>query len=500
MDFSGGFGGGGLDDHTFTQNCTPPAIDDFPKDLFTEKQRQDGAVVLHVIASLYLFVALAVVCDKYFVPAVERICQALNMSNDVAGATFMAAATSAPELFVNVIGTFITEGDIGVGTIVGSAVFNILAVAACCGIGAGIVVPLDWWPLTRDCLAYGVTVSLMICIIHDERVEWYEALTLVLLYIVYTGVMYWDKQIQRCARGQLREGANRKPSADPSSVEAGEVQLPLQQQNSEDVTSQQQQQQQQQQNGSVKGASPLIVDSTQVTTPIQQDSDNGSVAGGSGILSTSSMFHWPKGQEWWRQVAWLLVWPIHLVFLVTIPDCEKPRFKRWFPLTFLMCIVWIGSLSYVVAWMITIIGDTLKIPDSVMGITFLAAGTSVPEAVSSVIVAKQGHGSMGISNSIGSNTFDILLCLGLPWLIKASFLPTTEGQHFVGINSRGLEYSAISLLSTLLLLYATFSCNKFQLDRKVGQACLLMYGMFLVLASLIELNVFFMVNLPTCGR
>lgn len=51
----------------------------------------------------------------------------------------MAAATSAPELFVNVIGTFITEGDIGVGTIVGSAVFNILAVAACCGIGAGMV-------------------------------------------------------------------------------------------------------------------------------------------------------------------------------------------------------------------------------------------------------------------------------------------------------------------------------------------------------------------------
>lgn len=51
----------------------------------------------------------------------------------------MAAATSAPELFVNVIGTFITEGDIGVGTIVGSAVFNILAVASCCGIGAGTV-------------------------------------------------------------------------------------------------------------------------------------------------------------------------------------------------------------------------------------------------------------------------------------------------------------------------------------------------------------------------
>lgn len=55
-------------------NCTPPAIDDFPPDFFTRQQRQSGAVVLHAIGSLYLFLALAVVCDKYFVPAVEKIC------------------------------------------------------------------------------------------------------------------------------------------------------------------------------------------------------------------------------------------------------------------------------------------------------------------------------------------------------------------------------------------------------------------------------------------
>ena len=35
-------------------------------------------------------------------------------------------------------------------------------------------------------------------------------------------------------------------------------------------------------------------------------------------------------------------------------------------------------------------GHTLRIPDSVMGLTFIAAGTSVPEAVSSIIVARQG--------------------------------------------------------------------------------------------------------------
>lgn len=53
----------------------------------------------------------------------------------------------------------------------------------------------------------------------------------------------------------------------------------------------------------------------------------------------------------------MLTWPIHFVFMFTIPDCDKPRFNKCFPLTFIMCIVWIGSLSYVVAWMITIIGS-----------------------------------------------------------------------------------------------------------------------------------------------
>lgn len=106
---------------------------------------------------------------------------------------------------------------------------------------------------------------------------------------------------------------------------------------------------------------------------------------------------YPSEQGFLRQILWIVTWPIYFIFFITIPDCEKPRYKRLFPLTFIMCIVWIGSLSYLVAWMITIIGHTLRIPDSVMGITFLAAGTSVPEAVSSVIVAKQGTGDLKIT-------------------------------------------------------------------------------------------------------
>lgn len=63
----------------------------------------------------------------------------MSLSQDVAGATFMALATCTPELFTNLIGTFITDSDLGVGTVVGSAVFNTLGVPACGGITASIV-------------------------------------------------------------------------------------------------------------------------------------------------------------------------------------------------------------------------------------------------------------------------------------------------------------------------------------------------------------------------
>jgi Ca2+/Na+ antiporter len=55
-----------------------------------------------------------------------------------------------------------------------------------------------------------------------------------------------------------------------------------------------------------------------------------------------------------------------------------------------MTIVWLCLLTYLMVWMVTIIGFTFGIPDSVMGITFLAAGSSVPDALSSVLVVRQG--------------------------------------------------------------------------------------------------------------
>ena len=59
-----------------------------------------------------MFWAVAIVCDDYFVPCLEIICDKLGLQTDVAGATFMALGSSAPELFASVIGKeFGGDGD-----------------------------------------------------------------------------------------------------------------------------------------------------------------------------------------------------------------------------------------------------------------------------------------------------------------------------------------------------------------------------------------------------
>lgn len=120
---------------------------------------------------------------------------ALNMSEDVVGATFMAAATSSPELFINSVGTFITKSDIGVGAVVGSAVFNVLCVPACCGLFTGQVIKLDWWPVSRDCFMYAVSVVSLIVVLNDGRVMWYEGLALALAYFIYISGKCIDRKL-----------------------------------------------------------------------------------------------------------------------------------------------------------------------------------------------------------------------------------------------------------------------------------------------------------------
>lgn len=117
----------------------------------------------------------------------------------------MAAGGSAPELFTSLIGTF-RESDIGFGTIVGSATFNVLFVIAMCALLTKKALTLTWWPLFRDCSYYAVGLLLLaiFCgIVTPNEVHLWEATILFAWYIGYCLMMSRNAQLYKALTGKV---------------------------------------------------------------------------------------------------------------------------------------------------------------------------------------------------------------------------------------------------------------------------------------------------------
>ena len=104
----------------------------------------------------------------------------------------MAAGGSAPELFTSVIGVFIAVSDVGIGTIVGSAVFNVLFVIAACAFASAEALKLTAWPLIRDTTFYSIALIVLVIFFLDDSIKWYEALILFLWYFCYVIFMKFN--------------------------------------------------------------------------------------------------------------------------------------------------------------------------------------------------------------------------------------------------------------------------------------------------------------------
>ncbi|XP_056136224.1 sodium/potassium/calcium exchanger 3-like [Lampris incognitus] len=559
-----------------SKNCTAPALHEFPTDLFTHRERTEGAVALHVLCTIYMFCSLALICDDYFVPSLEKICEHLHLSEDVAGATFMAAGSSAPELFTSVIGVFVTKGDVGVGTIVGSAVFNILCIIGVCGFFAGQAVRLSHWTLLRDSIYYTFSIVALIVFIYDEKVTWWESLVLILMYTVYIVMMKFNARAQRYfdrrkkSSGNLANGMTGSTDLDdnvtceatavllktanfhckPSVLMVDEMlsayphQLSFSEAgmrimitnhfsprtrltmasrmlinerqrlinttetrvnrvtNGESDSAARLQERRPLENGmggTERGLNGRCrvpgAEAGNETENENEDNENNDEEGEGEDSNEGPLVPFRPPAGVCNKVKWLFMWPLCFLLFFTVPNCAKRRWEKWFLVSFFTATIWIAALSYVMVWMVTLIGFTLGIPDVIMGITFLAAGTSVPDCMASLIVARQGLGDMAISNSIGSNVFDILVGLGLPWTLQTLCIDYGSSVH---INSKGLIFSVGLLLASVFLTVLGVHLNKWTLDKRLGLACLLIYAIFLCFSILIEFNVFIFVNLPMC--
>lgn len=517
------------------------------------------------------------------------------MSDDVAGATFMAAGSSAPELFTALLGVFIAKGDVGTGTIVGSAVFNILFVIGLCGVFTKSA-KLNWWPVMRDSSYYALTVLVLIIFIGDGEVGTIESSIMLILYVVYILVMKFNVELRELVVSKLPidklgldpHGSSTNDDVDVGVIESGEsIQISKKATAVNSLSSYQSISMDDPYGGSswtapaydqytdpwsdsgptsssmamapssVKRKNPnyippshdprktslieaaciqilrhrklfrprthfyaaatlIIIKNRKATTGNKLDSmvkagpskgqakrvmsaiRQDTIVGGRKPSIAPEPEEWlsapnPLVVGWFPVIQWSLTYPLQAALYYTIPDCKKKPLL--FFVTFFMAVLWTAILSYVMVWMVTLIGFTFGIPDSVMGITFLAAGTSIPDAYSSIHVARAGQADMAVSNSIGSNVFDILIGLALPWFMETAVVyPGTKAT----VKSKGLAYAVILLFVTLIAAIGLIHLFKWTLNPRLGWSLLTVYAAFLVFSVALEFNLLGAVNPPTC--
>ena len=68
-------------------------------------------------------------------------------------------------------------------------------------------------------------------------------------------------------------------------------------------------------------------------------------------------------EKFYQKIFWLLLFPINLLFFLTIPDCRRQRFSKfpWYFFTFIISTIYIGAITYVEVWMVIIVGKNFKI-------------------------------------------------------------------------------------------------------------------------------------------
>ena len=174
----------------------------------------------------------------------------------------------------------------------------------------------------------------------------------------------------------------------------------------------------------------------------------------------------------WPKVYYFLLLPFELIFWVTIPNVTK-RPGLW-PIAFLNCLVWIGIMNLLIVWWSHTVALAWLIPESVIGITVVAVGTSIPDIATNIAVTKSGHANMALSGSLGSNILNIGFGLGIPWLIKGGM-----GDDFT-IDTEVFFVSVITLIVILVCILTFIAGFKWMLSRPLGSVMFFFYLVFLI--------------------
>lgn len=113
--------------------------------------------------------------------------------------------------------------------------------------------------------------------------------------------------------------------------------------------------------------------------------------------------------------------PFYFIFGYTIPDVTHEDWEDvcWVaPVSFVICVAYVGALAFLTLFLVTQLCLTFDLPESVSGVTLIALGAEIPDTVGSMALAKVSQGSAAVSNALNSQIINLLVGLGLPYLLS----------------------------------------------------------------------------------
>ena len=122
----------------------------------------------------------------------------------------------------------------------------------------------------------------------------------------------------------------------------------------------------------------------------------------------------------------------------------------------------------------TLIAQALGVPESVIALTFVALGTSLPELVTAITSLIKGHSDLSLGNVVGANVFNLVLVSGVSVALAPFTVP--QSATIFGMNS-SLVLEIPVMIAVMVLLTAP-ALVKGKLSRVQGVALLVNYAVF----------------------
>ncbi len=122
----------------------------------------------------------------------------------------------------------------------------------------------------------------------------------------------------------------------------------------------------------------------------------------------------------------------------------------------------------------TLIAQALGVPESVIALTFVALGTSLPELVTAITSLIKGHSDLSLGNVVGANVFNLVLVSG----VSVALAPFTVPQSATIFGMNSSLVLEIPVMITVMVLLTAPALVKGKLSRVQGVALLVIYAVF----------------------